>query len=52
MMQQAAPVRQAAGRQSRFAPASSRAAARVPGGGVSLRMKDKHDDSDGEFERY
>jgi methyl-accepting chemotaxis protein len=26
--------------------------ARVPGGGVNLRLKDKHDELDGEFERY
>jgi methyl-accepting chemotaxis protein len=51
-MQQAAPARAAAGRQSHFAPPPSRPAARNAGGGISIRLKDKHDDQDSEFERY
>jgi hypothetical protein len=32
--------------------ANGRRERRLPGGGVNLRLKDKHDDLDGEFERY
>jgi len=45
----AAPARPAPGRPNRFAPPAARPAAR---GGVNLRLKDKQDDLDGEFERY
>jgi methyl-accepting chemotaxis protein len=48
-MHTAAPARQAPGRQNHFAPAPAKAASR---GGVSLRLKDKQDDLDSEFERY
>jgi methyl-accepting chemotaxis protein len=48
-MHTAAPVRQAPGKPNRFAPPAARPAAR---GGVSLRLKDKQDDLDSEFERY
>jgi len=51
-MQQVASARPTTSRQNQFAPASSRPAARNAGGGVSLRLKEKHDDLDGEFERY
>jgi len=51
-VQQAAPPRATAGRQSQYESATPRPAARNAGGGVSLRLKEKHDDLDGEFERY
>jgi methyl-accepting chemotaxis protein len=45
-----------AGRQVQAAPARAAKPNSQPGtrtaGGVSLRLKDKHDDLDGEFERY
>jgi methyl-accepting chemotaxis protein len=47
--QQAMPVRAVAGSRGTAPPA--RPAARS-GGGVNLRLKDKHDEMDGEFERY
>jgi methyl-accepting chemotaxis protein len=50
------PVNAKAGKQLQAAPAraakpSGHGAAKA-GGGVNLRLKDKHDDLDGEFERY
>ena len=52
MTQQAAPARAAAGRQSHFAAPPAKQAVRNAGGGISIRLKDKHDDLDSEFERY
>jgi hypothetical protein len=45
---QAAPAR-AAKTNGRGSSSGAKAAAK---GGISLRLKDKHDDLDGEFERY
>jgi methyl-accepting chemotaxis protein len=55
------PGRKSAGSKSTARPAPARTAkagshavstGAKPGGGVNLRLKDKHDDLDGEFERY
>jgi methyl-accepting chemotaxis protein len=46
---QAAPQRTVVKSNGHGAPSSVKTAAK---GGVSLRLKDKHDDLDGEFERY
>jgi methyl-accepting chemotaxis protein len=48
-MQASAPARQAPARPNRSAPPAAKPAAR---GGVSLRLKDKQDNLDSEFERY